>query len=466
MGAPVVICTEAEESDDRVTLDLKGLVLADGTSIFGNSSSGGGEQGGGNTSSIKIPKELFNIAKGFLGIESESGAVERLNWIIKERGITKETLEKDYGITSDQISSLGSSLSSAESTLKTWWDGSSEGGEQQGGGGGTGNQIVEILKAFGGDEEGSIDLHDEVASLANALRRSVVNTQMLQNIYAEAWIGNLIPGAHFGVGVNAGLSSLDITPVQEILKVVKEKGGEDMSFDTSVIESIGNTFAFPTLTADARIGGIGLPIDIGVTAMMFDTTKIDFINERIMPLQVNYQSFGGDIRYAILKGGNVRPKWSIGAGFYYTKGGMSYMSEEAGIGADLNFEAYTGKIETQVSLKALFFVPFAGLRLVGSYATADVGVSLDWGKLIPNNGSGQAATIEESGGGTTTPNVGALMSILGLNKFSAASKSFSIHPQVFGGVGLDLAILNIIVSGSYDFITGVASVGANFRIAW
>ena len=39
----------------------------------------------------------------------------------------------------------------------------------------------------------------------------IPNTQGIQNIYADAWNGKLIPGAHFGAGVNAGASSIDIS---------------------------------------------------------------------------------------------------------------------------------------------------------------------------------------------------------------------------------------------------------------
>lgn len=391
-------------------ITLSGLTTSDGVTL----------------SDIEIPDDIYNFAKGFLGIENDDDAVDVLNQVLAQNGITSDFLEEQ-----------GIDVGRASEDLNNWWNtqGESEWGP--------------TIEALSGGEGGA-DASALVRELADAARKSAINTQSQQNVYAEAWIGTLIPGAHFGIGVNAGVSTLDISSVQKVASALQQAGS---AVDLSGITSLGDTFIFPTLTADARIGAIFLPFDIGFAAMMLDTTKIGFLNDRIKPVQVNYQSLGGDIRYAILKGKDKGPKWSVAAGFYYTKGGFSYLPEDADVGGTLNFEAYTGKLETQFSWKATVLVPFAGARLVGSWATADLDLVLN------------TSTPADSESNTQTANPLDVLKLLG-GKIGAKSESFSFHPQIFLGIGLDLAVFNLIVNGCFDFATGVASCGANIRIAW
>ena len=50
--------------------------------------------------------------------------------------------------------------------------------------------------------------------------------------------------------------------------------------------------------------------------------------------------------------------------------------------------------------------------------------------------------------------------------FSGSSSGFSVYPQVFGGIGLDLLFLNLTVSGSYDIASKIPSAAVSVRVAW
>ena len=51
------------------------------------------------------------------------------------------------------------------------------------------------------------------------------------------------------------------------------------------------------------------------------------------------------------------------------------------------------------------------------------------------------------------------------SSFSGSSSGFSVYPQVFGGIGLDLLFLNLTVSGSYDIASKIPSAASATAIA-
>lgn len=117
-------------------------------------------------------------------------------------------------------------------------------------------------------ENGLNDFCDDLADV-------IPNSQTQQNVYAEAWIGKLFPGFHFGAGVNAGVSALDVSTLKDAALAL---GVDD-------VKDINDTLVFPTITVDARLGGIILPFDIGVTAMSIDTSRWIQLTKLLILLQ-------------------------------------------------------------------------------------------------------------------------------------------------------------------------------------
>lgn len=291
-------------------------------------------------------------------------------------------------------------------------------------------------KPFTVAENGLNDFCDDLADV-------IPNSQTQQNVYAEAWIGKIFPGFHFGAGVNAGVSALDVSTLKDAALAL---GVDD-------VKDINDTLVFPTITVDARLGGIILPFDIGVTAMSIDTSKMDSVDKAIDPVAIDFFTLGADIRYAIFQGGFMRPKWSVGAGFYYTKGGVDVDDDTAK--ASLDFKSTTFMVNTQASIKLLCLVPFIGGRALFSKTSVDWKVNTDWASIIAKEGDTYYDGVADALKWGILP-----------SSFSGSSSGFSVYPQVFGGIGLDLLFLNLTVSGSYDIASKIPSAAVSVRVAW
>lgn len=291
-------------------------------------------------------------------------------------------------------------------------------------------------KPFTVAENGLNDFCDDLADV-------IPNSQTQQNVYAEAWIGKIFPGFHFGAGVNAGVSALDVSTLKDAALAL---GVDD-------VKDINDTLVFPTITVDARLGGIILPFDIGVTAMSIDTSKMDSVDKAIDPVAIDFFTLGADIRYAIFQGGFMRPKWSVGAGFYYTKGGVDVDDDTAK--ASLDFKSTTFMVNTQASIKLLCLVPFIGGRALFSKTSVDWKVNADWASIIAKEGDTYYDGVADALKWGILP-----------SSFSGSSSGFSVYPQVFGGIGLDLLFLNLTVSGSYDIASKIPSAAVSVRVAW
>lgn len=344
---------------------------------------------------IDIPDDVYNMV---------SGRVDEINNALRENVVNKS-----------QIENAANMVNEAYANIKNY---------------------IPTDSPFTVAENGLNDFCDDLADV-------IPNSQTQQNVYAEAWIGKIFPGFHFGAGVNAGVSALDVSTLKDAALAL---GVDD-------VKDINDTLVFPTITVDARLGGIILPFDIGVTAMSIDTSKMDSVDKAIDPVAIDFFTLGADIRYAIFQGGFMRPKWSVGAGFYYTKGGVDVDDDTAK--ASLDFKSTTFMVNTQASIKLLCLVPFIGGRALFSKTSVDWKVNADWASIIADKADSYYDGVRDALTWGILP-----------SSFSGSSSGFSVYPQVFGGIGLDLLFLNITVSGSYDIASKIPSAAVSVRIAW
>lgn len=344
---------------------------------------------------IDIPDDVYNMV---------SGRVDEINNALLENGVTKS-----------QIQNAANMVNEAYVNIKNY---------------------IPTDSPFTVAENGLNDFCDDLADV-------IPNSQTQQNVYAEAWIGKIFPGFHFGAGVNAGVSALDVSTLKDAALAL---GVDD-------VKDINDTLVFPTITVDARLGGIILPFDIGVTAMSIDTSKMDSVDKAIDPVAIDFFTLGADIRYAIFQGGFMRPKWSVGAGFYYTKGGVDVDDDTEK--ASLDFKSTTFMVNTQASIKLLCLVPFIGGRALFSKTSVDWKVNADWASIIAKEGDAYYDGVADALKWGILP-----------SSFSGSSSGFSVYPQVFGGIGLDLLFLNLTVSGSYDIASKIPSAAVSVRVAW
>ncbi|MBO7639538.1 MAG: hypothetical protein J6S91_11240, partial [Treponema sp.] len=170
-------------------------------------------------------------------------------------------------------------------------------------------------------------------------------TQM--NVWQDAHIGNLFPSIHphFGGGISLGGTAMDMTG----FKTAANEIADDFNNLTGVWSVFGGTrpeevdfgkipdkFVLPTASLDLRLGGFGIPFDIGIFAMMTnpnifavhldDPSSIYNMSQAIkfsflgFDGSIDYFSIGGDFRIRLLEEDGAVPAVSVGAGYAYTKG--------------------------------------------------------------------------------------------------------------------------------------------------
>lgn len=272
-----------------------------------------------------------------------------------------------------------------------------------------------------------------------ALVDSIPNAQIQQNVWANSWIGYILPKPSFGVGINAGVSKLDMGSLK--------RAGEALGIDMG---NVPGTLAFPIATVDARVGGFILPFDVGFTISGFDTSKISPLHNAIKPATYDFFTIGFDVRYAVVKGGLILPKISAGLGYYYTSG--HFGADNNGSSAELDFKVQNIVLSAQASKKFAFFVPYAGVRVMFAKSNIDWKATANWANILKASNNIMDAIA---------------YGILPSRFNGGTEKGFTDHvrPVIFGGFAFDLAFIDITLAASYDFISEVPSGALSVRFA-
>ena len=259
------------------------------------------------------------------------------------------------------------------------------------------------------------DVNNCLGDLSIVMNKTLPNAASQQNVYSQAWIGKVFPSAppHFAIGIEAGVTKLDLAPLGTFAEIFK-------------IGSLPNTFVYPTITANARIGGFVLPFDIGFSCMYMNFSNLKAAADGF---GVKFFNIGGDVRYALLKGDGALPQISLGLGYYYLGGKISL--DKDGVSAGIDYATHSLFGQLQVSKTFLFFTPFIGFR--GIFSKSDT----KWNWAVTNERIASAASYvgtETSGNGSET-----------------SSWTDFFIPQIYGGFGIKASFFALNVSGAYDF---------------
>ncbi|MBQ6565739.1 MAG: hypothetical protein IJR93_08920 [Treponema sp.] len=301
------------------------------------------------------------------------------------------------------------------------------------------NDAYGKLGDYGLDSANPItDAQDGLDELCDIIVDVVPDSQMQQNVWAKAWLGSIF---HIGGGLNTGLSFMNISPLLDAV--------DSLGISTSGIPS---SIPFPTMTVDLRASLPFFPLDIGAAFSLLDTRKISGVSSVLNDVALEFYNFGFDARYPLIKKGPLGSMLSLGAGFYYSKGGVSFKDDDAS--ASLNYKAATFKLDAQYSLKLAVLVPFVGARVALTQASADWEIDVDW-KSVYKDESSYVAMAQDWG--------------LLPTKFSGGSSckfTESIRPQIYGGIGLDVLCFDITASGCFDFNTRIPSAAFSLRLSF
>lgn len=298
--------------------------------------------------------------------------------------------------------------------------------------------------SFGFAESISLnDLQNRFDGFSEALAKSLPFNASIGLNWSDAYIGQFLDAPpHFGVGVSAGVTTIDVDAATDLLKAF------GISYPLSF-------FPLPAYVVEGRLGGFVIPFDIGVKFGALPDTPL----LKDTGVDINFLLAGADFRYSLIKQGVVLPNVSIGFGVNYLKGGISastgspasFMFNGATITLDkptvgLSWETMSLELKAQISKQILIVTPYIGAGVsyaVVSKAGYDVKTHVTYG----NNGTigaNDIAEIQEAVPGLT--NIGA----------GGFSSSYSRHDswgiRVFGGLSFNLLIIKIDLTGMFNLL--------------
>lgn len=281
-----------------------------------------------------------------------------------------------------------------------------------------------------------------------SLIKTAPSTVSHQNMWASAYIGQLLDlPPHLGGGISFGMAQLK---TEGLATVFKEMG---LTYD------VKNLF-LPTLTFDARIGGLFIPFDIGVHGMMIKNPLEFNIQETVF--SIDYGTVGADVRIPLIKEEGALPNLSIGAGYAYSKGNAGINVKEGTACVSAGYESQILQATVQLSKKILIVEPFVGLRGTLSSNKRNWSWNYDGTKALDD------AKIKEL---EAVP--GALDALKAENKFDSGDWSgFAFNKedpnytaQIFAGIGIDfLFIAQGTLNVSYDLVNQIWAGGLSLRV--
>ena len=321
----------------------------------------------------------------------------------------------------------------------------------------------------------SEDKKTEIANGLNAFAGNILvaapQAATQQNVWADAYIGKLFPSLppHFGVGISLGGTKMDMTGLKDaatafegmINDFVPDSGDSsitDQLKGTVDFGSIPDIFVMPTVSIDARIGGIFLPFDIGISAMMtnpslfsVDLSDPNSLTSMSAPMNFNafgfngsadYLTLGIDIRYCILDGGVILPKVSVGAGYNITKGSFGISSDKSGVDANMNlsFNTQVIYVQAEVSKSIMIATVFGGARALVS------NTSTSWAWNINGTKSLGGKNLIISGEDSGSCNADTTSSTYQDGKWDFSG----VQPQLYAGVGFNFLVFQTSLSVCAD----------------
>lgn len=321
----------------------------------------------------------------------------------------------------------------------------------------------------------SEDKKTEIANGLNAFAGNILvaapQAATQQNVWADAYIGKLFPSLppHFGVGISLGGTKMDMTGLKDaatafegmINDFVPDSGDSsitDQLKGTVDFGSIPDIFVMPTVSIDARIGGIFLPFDIGISAMMtnpslfsVDLSDPNSLTSMSAPMNFNafgfngsadYLTLGIDIRYCVLDGGVILPKVSVGAGYNITKGSFGISSDKSGVDANMNlsFNTQVIYVQAEVSKSIMIATVFGGARALVSNTSTSWAWNINGTKSLGSN------NLIISGEDSGSCNADTTSSTYQDGKWDFSG----VQPQLYAGVGFNFLVFQTSLSVCAD----------------
>ena len=305
------------------------------------------------------------------------------------------------------------------------------------------------------------NLQKNVSAFSDTMAKSLPFNSSIGLNWSDAYIGKFLGvPPHFGVGITAGMTTIDLPAINNITNMF------DISLPTPNIRMLNDKIVFPAFALEGRLGGFFLPFDIGVKFGTLPPIKWG------VPFDIRYTMAGADIRFALLDGkSNIfLPNLSIGLGVNYLNGGIgakigsgSFIFNLDGGGGNgitvsnpdvnLTWNTFGIDFKAQISKQILIITPYAGIA--GGYSWSKAGYEIK--------------TDVTFSGGANKDTVNNALIAAGLDTIDFDDGISSIverrawNARLFGGASINIFLFKIDLTGMYNFTDGQIGASLGFR---
>jgi hypothetical protein len=331
--------------------------------------------------------------------------------------------------------------------------------------------VVALLAALTGAAWAQVDyatFQDSFQAFADGVANSLPISATIGLNWSHAYIGQF---PHFGVGLSVGGMFL---PYETAKPVVDALGlGSDVP---EQLKTYG--LPFPTIAAGARLGGFGIPFDLGFKFGIIPEQAKDLFSDKVT---ADFFLVGGDVRFPVIKGKGLVPTLSVGGGYTFLRGSIgindvstgetidiSSIMTGAGYGGTLHeliitepdlvfsWDTHTIDLKAQASWNLLVFTPSLGIG-------AAYGISNAGGGLF------SSLTYEVDGTPTALTDVQDVFSSFGYpvptaNGIEVVSKANGWSFWVFGGTAINIFFIKVDLSAMYNFLNQDYGASVNVRL--
>jgi len=325
------------------------------------------------------------------------------------------------------------------------------------------------------------DLRGGVETFSQAMAGSLPFNASIGLNWSDAYIGQLLSfPPHLGIGLTYGATTMDVTALNGMLDLL---GADEFEVDGGLAKLIPAEIPgtpLPGYAAEARIGGLFFPFDIGVKYFGSIIPAFNDVNSILgnfgLSLDMDYEMFGVDFRYPLINPKSFPFKLSIGLGYTNLKGGINTSiasplnelrfgeGDEFFITLDdpdfrLEWSSNVFEFKMQMSMPLFIITPYLGAGI--NYSRTKAGYRIASGYNVDTNDPDTLAGLDELGVSTT-------------NGVSQIISNDNWNVRAFGGVSLNLFILKFDITAMYnlnlksinseDLMKGQFGITAGFRI--
>jgi len=326
-----------------------------------------------------------------------------------------------------------------------------------------------------------VDLEGNIQAFADGVASSLPLNASVGLNWSDAYIGQF---PHFGVGLTAGFSFIPLeaaSPILDGLGLMDTITGNDV-----LAPLIQFGMPLPAVVAEARLGGLFFPFDVGVKvgALPADFSLADTFSNvaALQNLDLQYLNLGFDVRFPVVQEHGLIPEISVGGGYNYLRANLGFSGI---LGGDLNIGTFESPdpadtttwnvsmtdptvnyewsanvldLKAEVSKGLLLFRPYAGVGASIGFGRAGSGFESTLTGITPEEIDQINAAAELLGADQVIPELS------GTSFYLSAPMTGGWSFRAFGGVALNILIVKLDINAMYDFLAGNLGGTVGLRI--